>query len=386
MVKTVQEFSVFISCPSDVADERDVVIEAIEQINNLRARGGIRIRPVFWENDVSTELGDRPQAIVNRQIGNEYDVYLGIMCAKFGTATGEAASGTEEEFRLAFMRKQEAPNEIEVLFYFKDARHSRDEIDPDQFAAVTAFKKELLPAGVLGKIENLGQFRTRVLKDLTEAIHRLSSQSQTAPNEREATLSEHSAADETSESEVEDELGVFELNEAVEDGFGEVSDLTSELVTAMDRLGTRIRSQTSEIETIPQNSSRENRRAIERSLDRISRELSSYAETIDGTVPNMEIAMQSAMEAMQSLVVISNEDQLVNEGESEDLAITISEMHETLTSVRAQIADFYSSLNAIPRLTRQLRQSKRRASLATVRLMEFFDNSLTQTEELRSIF
>ena len=44
--------------------------------------------------------GGEPEVLINDQIG-KYDIFLGVMWRRFGTPTGVAESGTEEEFRRA---------------------------------------------------------------------------------------------------------------------------------------------------------------------------------------------------------------------------------------------------------------------------------------------
>ena len=61
----------------------------------------------------------RPQGIINKQIG-EYDIFIGMMWKRFGTPTGKAGSGTEEEFRLAY-EYWETTKSVMILFYFCQA-------------------------------------------------------------------------------------------------------------------------------------------------------------------------------------------------------------------------------------------------------------------------
>ena len=71
-----------------------------------------------WETHAYPSMG-RPQSVINAQIG-DYDVFVGILWKRFGTPTGRAESGTEEEFRLAFdsWKKTKRPH---ILLYFYTA-------------------------------------------------------------------------------------------------------------------------------------------------------------------------------------------------------------------------------------------------------------------------
>ncbi|WP_132546776.1 DUF4062 domain-containing protein, partial [Rhodovulum euryhalinum] len=94
MPKKIQEISVFVSSPGDVVLERGAVSEVCEEINlDVGRRLGFRIQPITWESHTVPQKSGRSQEAINDQI-EEYDVYLGIMAARFGTDTGIYGSGT----------------------------------------------------------------------------------------------------------------------------------------------------------------------------------------------------------------------------------------------------------------------------------------------------
>ena len=105
VVRTVEVYEVLISSPSDVIAEREVVQEAIDQINQISAsNNNFRLVPKRWEEDVSSQIGDHPQTIINEQIGDQCDIFIGILCNRFGQETENYESGTEEEFFRAYER------------------------------------------------------------------------------------------------------------------------------------------------------------------------------------------------------------------------------------------------------------------------------------------
>ena len=73
------------SSPGDVSAERDVLDEVVGRINNSDGRErGARLVLFKWEAQVIPRLGPPPQRVVDEQTP-QYDVYLGIMSARFGT-------------------------------------------------------------------------------------------------------------------------------------------------------------------------------------------------------------------------------------------------------------------------------------------------------------
>ena len=95
----------------------------------------VRVELVNWRTHARPATGKRPQALVNKQAFDSCDLVIAIFWSRFGTPTGEAASGTEEEIQRAI--KQKKP----LLLYFssrpppgqKRVEHSRIEKFKQQF-------------------------------------------------------------------------------------------------------------------------------------------------------------------------------------------------------------------------------------------------------------
>jgi hypothetical protein len=95
-------------------------VKVFEELNKgIGETFGFVIEKRMWEHNTSPSFGEYSQAVVSEQLGNDYDVFIGIMNNKFGTETKKAGSGTEEEFNNAYDRitKNE---KVEIMFYFND--------------------------------------------------------------------------------------------------------------------------------------------------------------------------------------------------------------------------------------------------------------------------
>jgi hypothetical protein len=92
-------------------------------------------------------VGADGQDVINTQIGEEYDVFLGIMWKRFGTPTGRAASGTVEEFERALVRYRTS-GRPELMFYFKKGDLDISD-DSAQLQAVQQFRIRLANEGIL---------------------------------------------------------------------------------------------------------------------------------------------------------------------------------------------------------------------------------------------
>ena len=92
----------FIASPGDTLKEREVCTKIISEINrSIGKTYNFKVDSLKWENDTRPSIGEYSQKIISEQLGNDYDVFIGIMYKKFGTKTKSADSGTEEEFNNA---------------------------------------------------------------------------------------------------------------------------------------------------------------------------------------------------------------------------------------------------------------------------------------------
>ena len=93
--ETVRLIRVFVSSPGDVAEERNVLTEVVDSINQTDGQGRqVRLELFRWEDNVTTKIGPKPQKVVDSQTP-AYDIYVGIMSTRFGTPAGRYGSGTE---------------------------------------------------------------------------------------------------------------------------------------------------------------------------------------------------------------------------------------------------------------------------------------------------
>jgi HEAT repeat protein len=169
MTSSVTKIRVFVSSPGDVISEADQVPRIIEELNRTIGRKfDLFIEPVSWKSHCYPQMG-RTQAVIHELIG-PYDIYLGIMWNRFGTPTGEADSGTEEEFREAYA-EWERDNNLPILFYFSLAPATlKTEKELDQRRKVINFQEELSTKGLVWYYPSPSEFTPIVREHLTNTI------------------------------------------------------------------------------------------------------------------------------------------------------------------------------------------------------------------------
>ena len=134
-------FKCLVASPGDTKAERESCVKIFEELNKgIGNRFGFVIEKRMWEHNTRPSFGEYSQAVVSEQLGNDYDVFIGIMNNKFGTETKKAGSGTEEEFNNAYDRISKK-EKVEIMFYFNDEPIKKSEIVPDELTKVNTFKK-----------------------------------------------------------------------------------------------------------------------------------------------------------------------------------------------------------------------------------------------------
>jgi hypothetical protein len=173
MADLVNRITVFLASPGDVAQEREIVRDTIDQFNQNAVLGENTIVQLKrWETHAWPGFGEDAQAVINQQIG-PYDVFVGIMWNRIGTPTGRAASGTVEEFERAYAawKQHKRPS---LMFYFNRLPSdlgTQDELQ--QKMDVLGFKKVLQSSGALyWEYNSVEEFRKLISGHLLNELRR----------------------------------------------------------------------------------------------------------------------------------------------------------------------------------------------------------------------
>jgi hypothetical protein len=113
-------------------------------------------------------MGDRAQAIINKQILGDADILIAIFWARIGTPTGVAASGTVEEITEHIAAGKP------TMLYFSTAPVRQDSVDDDQFKSLRLFKETVRNQnnGLYEEYESLSEFKEKLTRQLAQTIIR----------------------------------------------------------------------------------------------------------------------------------------------------------------------------------------------------------------------
>jgi hypothetical protein len=164
MTRSAVILNVLIASPSDVSAERDAVESAIHEWNaNHHERMGIMLHPVRWETHSYPASGDRPQAIINRQIVDSGDILIGVFGSRLGTPTGVAQSGTIEEIE----KFRRVGKHVALYFSIADIPQSADR---DQLKALENYQRERQRDTLFGKFRTPEDLRRLVTQHLPKIV------------------------------------------------------------------------------------------------------------------------------------------------------------------------------------------------------------------------
>ena len=124
---------------------------------------------VRWETHAHPDMGRAEQLILD-QIG-QYDLFIGIMWRRFGTPTGVAGSGTEEEFDHA-LRAWQQSGQPRLLCYFSRALSEPPETvdEATQLLKVTQFRSQVETKGLAWRYHSDADFKDLLREHLQRIL------------------------------------------------------------------------------------------------------------------------------------------------------------------------------------------------------------------------
>jgi len=188
----IDNYKIFLASPGDTLKERKVVEEIVKDLNeSIGSRYNFNIQLLKWETSVYPAFGEDGQDVINGQIGDDYDIFIGIMWKRFGTPTNRSESGTKEEFERAYKRFNSGEN-LNIMFYFNNEPLPQD-FDIEQFTKVKDFKTEIRGLGGLyWGYESRDKFEKTLRNQLTSCV--LDLHKKTSFDVKETTISESNEA------------------------------------------------------------------------------------------------------------------------------------------------------------------------------------------------
>jgi hypothetical protein len=216
---------IFVSSPSDLAEERQLLEELVRELNAAWSRElGLRFELVRWETDVLPGVASEPQEVIEAAVGDEYDAFVGLLWKRFGTPTRGYGSGTAQEFERAFERSRVDPS-LRLMVYFNETPVSPSDLDLDELANIRAFRDGLGERGVLWftfkePAEFMQLLRLHLSKLAQEWRARLNQDTATSLRAAETPTAPPEIPNPEDEVEAQDDEGLLDLAESIQEDLG----------------------------------------------------------------------------------------------------------------------------------------------------------------------
>jgi len=385
MARQEHVLSVFVASPGDVDSERGKLEDVIRELNVTWSRElGVRLDLVRWETHAYPGIGVDAQDVINEQIPEDYDIFVGIMWCRYETPTGRAGSGTVEEFDRAKARHDDDPSSVHLMIYFKDDPMAPSQLDPEQLAKVNAFRESLGTEGTLyWKFNGFEQFERLIRLHLTRQVQAWKNRTDAPAG---INVVEHVAQPEGSFN--EDDDGILDLMEVFEDQFAELGEISTRIATATEEIGQKMADRTAEMEALPRDpQGNANRKDAKRLIGKAASDMKQYTARIEAELPLFRDAMNTGMNsfvkaATMSVDITTTEDDLQQANEGLDAVIAV---RGTLATSKESMSGFRETIAKLPRMTTELNRAKRGVTNTLDGLLAEFTNGETLLAESEKV-
>ncbi|CAN5475872.1 hypothetical protein BH11PSE9_BH11PSE9_14190 [soil metagenome] len=341
---------VFVGSPGDVAEERSVLDNVVAELNKTWSRSlNLTFEVLKWETNARPGFDQDAQAVINSQLSNDYDVFLGIFWSRLGTPTSRAASGTVEEFERAYARFRTSGVAPEIMLYFKDAPIAPSKLDGSQLSALQEFKASLADRGGLySTFEDQAGFEASLRAHLSAVAQKFASgvSNKSLEHREEAIAEESATVDEV-------DFGLLDYLEIYGSRAQEMTAAITAINEATVRIGEKLTQRTAEL---PE--ARGNPQAVKRFIRRASDDMFHYAETLDGQVTVLSKSRQDAFSALSSAVALMA-DFPGDVEQLRELRTSLCGTIEGTSTARTGLTGMRDAASSLPRISKDLNKAKR---------------------------
>ena len=440
MPTTITNLRVFVASPSDVKEERDKLDLIIKEVNlTAGIFTNISLELIRWEKDITPDIGEDPQDVVNKQTPADFEIFIGIFWKEIGSPTARAESGTIEEFERTKRRYDSNSENVRIMLYFKESPPEKmSDIDPEKLRKVREFKERVSSDGAFYReFTSIDDFAQNIKMDLLKITKEWN---QSDPiNEIPVPEDNHESNDfETEEQKGKSEEERGELVDIIdikqndvevhnsesgnvcendlfgfdkpgyihteginaeeygmldwEDRFSEDMDSLVEVIARMNplvtQIGTQMQRKTAELNSIMSqvntrhlhgNELKRHRYKLRQNIRSISESMDHFVIQMDLEVKPFKLHLEKGISAFISYHTIFTE---IND-DSEEINSIADQLIIPLNGVLDSMNGFYGSLADLPKLTSELNRSKKEAMRVIQEIIDVVSIALVSLRQLK---
>ncbi len=389
MPTNITLYKVFLASPGDVKEERLIVKKVIDEINTGNyLTNEIKLELITWETHSWPSTGIDAQDVINKQLPNDYDIFIGIMWNRFGTPTNRAESGTKEEFDRAFEKNKADPKGTQVLFFFKTTAIPVKEIDLDSLVKIRKFQEELIGQGVyfrefdqLHELETLLRFGlASVLKEFKNESHSIS-----IPVVIDNVSEEYLQTKVLEETYDIEEIGFYDAIEIATKESSVLQNIYVRMANHLTLLGEQIGSKTEKIIHIPALDQSSRLREVKRLFDQVANNMFAYCKKTREEIPKLN--SQQKILVKQYYIVLKLHNSISDDiEEKKNLLEHVTSLKEISIGVLEKIDLLKKEVVGSPQMTNQYAKAKKETIGILNEVMSEFTANANLLEEMERSF
>ncbi|WP_242775663.1 DUF4062 domain-containing protein [Sphingopyxis sp. YF1] len=375
-----QIIDIFVSSPGDVSSYRNAIIMIVQSWNQRNGRSKkLFFNCLRWEDFVAADVGTSGQDVINQQAGDDYDIFLGVMWARFGTPTSVAESGTAEEFDRA-MERHQAGEPIRVSFLFCTADVPMAKLDGVQFGKVQEFKSRAQSRGCLTRdfvddaslINSINLILDKFAntwegKILNTKTHKSDNHNIDEPNEVVIDQSKLIFNSEKENFDDED-IGILDAVDDFSEHNSEFLLSLNEWSMRLNAVSDKTNSTTSDLSDMAK-FGRPSNSQVREILSKLTEEMDDFGNWCENEIVHMEKIMEQLSTDALRIIDMSRdfEDPLEDIIGARD---ALTALHDGIDGANKGITGFADSLENLPKVDKKLNKANRRVVAAHRRLNE----------------
>lgn len=371
MPKSITLYGVFVASPSDVKEERESLQEVINEINLTTAKNlGIKLELVRWETHTYPNFGVDPQDVINNQIPDDYDIFIGIMWSKFGTPTSREDSGTKEEFMKAYERWARGnQQEMILMFYFKNAPIMIEQIDLVQILFLKGFKQELGPKGGLyWEYRDTEEFKNFVRIYLNLALTNLVKQNN-GHESNQITISSNSLVTVINNEEIE-EIGILDLYAASIEKLNEINAVIENITRYVSEYTDKTVERTMQLNRLVSASESTRIRETKRIVDNAAEDLTNLAERTAVEIPIFKGLYEEATRGLSTTYTIVKKFDVPNHEENDNVRNTLFVLKSAITRSTMSTLEFRDVIGSMSNSTANMNKAQKKSNVVLNELIK----------------
>ncbi|BDU25283.1 DUF4062 domain-containing protein [Flavobacterium sp. GSB-24] len=354
MAKQITKYSIFLASPSDLEEERFAVEEVVSELNlTYSPANNIVIELLKWETHSAPGISNfHPQKIITEDIGNDYDLFLGMIWKKFGTRTDESGSGTQEEFNNAIKKYNTDNNSVQILFYFKNAvPKTINEIDPEELIKIREFKKSLQEQKLLySEFNSVDDFKNYLRIHIPKRLNSIIEKQRNGTTEIVHVITNNS---------IDDDLGILDYEEMFSSSINDSNLALARITEYTQSVGSEIEEKANQLIKITQ-SPHPNKVTINEIMKRTAKILNDYSNRLETETPIYYNSFEDAIKAGTNIINLSDEFYTKNTlTDLEEAKKNILILRKNTPLAIVGMTNFYESIKSLPRIQVDINQAKK---------------------------